>query len=356
MREVMSDQSITHITATIAERNEEEQTERRSSPLTTPFSEKSNSCPSSEVMVIDEDLSPLDTPIQSPIPTIPTIPTTTLSTTPNKSNPISPIPPITSPHPTHFTNPTNSLREEQQEQEFEDDADGLCIDSTSIPMEKDEKTLHFKVRSQSSTLVLNPKAIDEVISREDSTVLQDDSGELITVVTDGGLGDIHPIHSTNKRETVKNGTIVSNHHEDESGKGYLPVITRIERSSSLSLQGGLSTDDQAKSSSSAASSSCSLHSRISSSLMNAHYTPSTYPSQQTANRIEMIPLRNQHLFQQDCGFTRHQAIEYWIQKKIIQSRGEGANLLHLLMALGIIEHRKILDNFIRMIRLIYPIK
>ena len=342
MREVMSDQSITHITATIAEKNEGKQTEKQSSPLTTPFSEKSDSYPSSEVMVIDEDSSSFNTPTQSPNSTFPA---TILTPIPEENYSLSSTSPINSLHSIHSTNPANSIKEEQQEQDIEDDdVDGLYIDSTSIPMESDEKTLHFKVRSQSSTLVLNPNAIDEVISREDSTVLQDDSGELITVVTDGGLGDTHSIHSTNNRETMRNGETIANHHEDKNEKRYRPVITRIERGSSLSLQGGSSTDDLPKSSSSTVSSSCSLHSRISSSLMNAHYSSSTHPSQQTANRIEMIPLRNQHLFQQECGFTRHQAMEYWIQKKIIKSRGEGANLLHLLMALGIIEYRRIFDT------------
>ena len=147
---------------------------------------------------------------------------------------------------------------------------------------------------------------------------------------------------------VENGDVVLHHHGDENTREYRPVITRIERDSSLSFQGGFSIDDKAKNSSisstPAITTSCPLHSCHSSSLMNTRHTSSTYSSQQTTNRIEMIPLRNQHLFQQECGFTRHQAIEYWIQKKIVQSRGEGANLLHLLMALGIVEHRRIINN------------
>lgn len=64
-----------------------------------------------------------------------------------------------------------------------------------------------------------------------------------------------------------------------------------------------------------------------------HKPPFFCPNQ---NRIKIISLHSHFLFNKEHCFTKYQAIEYWLQQKIVSSRGEATNLIHLLRSLGII--------------------
>lgn len=103
----------------------------------------------------------------------------------------------------------------------------------------------------------------------------------------------------------------------------LPIITdiTIENHSTHHL-----TDNEGTSS----SSSSSLSHRVSSS-----------PARDVGmkkNRIQIISLHNRYLFNKQRCFTRYQAMEYWIQKGVITSRGEGTNLMNLLQSIGIVRN------------------
>lgn len=248
--------------------------------------------------------------------------------------------------------------------------DGFDNEKMGVKQDEDTKALHLRIRSQSTTLVLKPGQLDEVLSREDETVFQDSNGELITVVTDSGMDTpqdemINPrLMSTDDQNVTSNGVTdgvtdgVTNGMTDGTTDGTTdgesdlnqshplqsstPMITHIKHTptSSYSLHGGLGPDPSSIPTIHPIPSSSSSSFTSSHSVMNTECNSSMHVPHPPSNRIEMISFRNHNLFRQESCFTRHQAIEYWVQKKIVQSRGEGANLLHLLMALGIIEHRR----------------
>lgn len=155
---------------------------------------------------------------------------------------------------------------------------------------------HFRLRRQSSSLVFDPSDVDKLILKEDEMVLQSDSGQVIK---------------------LKRG-------EDHSQENGLPVITDISVESPHSRR---TTDNDMVSSSSSTS---SLSHRLSACPARDMGIPQ--------NRFQIISLHNRYLFNKQRYFTRYQAMEYWIQKGIITSRGEGTNLMYLLQSTGIVRN------------------
>lgn len=151
-------------------------------------------------------------------------------------------------------------------------------DSLGMPLEdsSDSYSDHFRLRRQSSSLTFDSTSIDHIIKKEDEFVLQSDSGRMIKLVSD----DPSP-----------------NNPCTESESSASEFKTQQE------------------------------------TPFHRHKPPFFCPNQ---NRIKIISLHSHFLFNKEHCFTKYQAIEYWLQQKIVSSRGEAANLIHLLRSLGII--------------------
>ena len=151
-------------------------------------------------------------------------------------------------------------------------------DSLGMPLEdsSDSYSDHFRLRRQSSSLTFDSTSIDHIIKKEDEFVLQSDSGRMIKLVSD----DPSP-----------------NNPCTESESSASEFKTQQE------------------------------------TPFHMHKPPFFCPNQ---NRIKIISLHSHFLFNKEHCFTKYQAIEYWLQQKIVSSRGEATNLIHLLRSLGII--------------------
>lgn len=151
-------------------------------------------------------------------------------------------------------------------------------DSLGMPLEEssDSYSDHFRLRRQSSSLTFDSASIDRIIKKEDEFVLQSDSGHVIKLTSN----DASP-----------SDPCCGNELSGSESKTQQETPYHMEK------------------------------------------PPCFCPNQ---NRIKIISLHNRFLFNKERCFTKYQAIEYWLQQKIVSSRGEASNLIHLLRSLGII--------------------
>lgn len=160
----------------------------------------------------------------------------------------------------------------------------------------------FRLCRQSSSLLLDATDMDKVVKQKDEVVVESVDGHLYSIQTD---------------ETQCNGLCEANlfqstHH-----------LTRHSSASSHS------------------SSSSKLNTVLS---YQAHEGYKNAPQ----NLIEIVAPHTHTLFRKEACFTHYQAMEYLMQKsplflessptEIVASRGEGSNLLSLLMKCGILQY------------------
>ena len=165
-------------------------------------------------------------------------------------------------------------------------------DSLGMPLEEssDSYSDHFRLRRQSSSLTFDSASIDRIIKKEDEFVLQSDSGHVIKLTSN----DTSPNDPCSGNESESKMLSEAPYHMEKP-----PCFCRNQ------------------------------------------------------NRIKIISLHNRFLFNKEHCFTKYQAIEYWLQQKIVSSRGEASNLIHLLRSLGIIRgccflaYRSFVDRYSR---------
>ena len=160
----------------------------------------------------------------------------------------------------------------------------------------------FRLCRQSSSLLLDATDMDKVVKQKDEVVVESVDGHLYSIQTD---------------ETQCNGLCEANlfqstHH-----------LTRHSSASSHS------------------SSSSKLNTVLS---YQAHEGYKNAPQ----NLIEIVAPHTHTLLRKEACFTHYQAMEYLMQKsplflessptEIVASRGEGSNLLSLLMKCGILQY------------------
>ena len=161
----------------------------------------------------------------------------------------------------------------------------------------------FRLCRQSSSLLLDATDMDKVVKQKDEVVVESVDGHLCSI----------PTHETQCNGLCEANLFQSTHH-----------LTRH--------------------------SSASSHSSSSSSKLNTVLSYQAHEGYKNApqNLIEIVAPHTHTLLRKEACFTHYQAMEYLMQKsplfleslltEIVASRGEGSNLLSLLMKCGILQY------------------
>lgn len=155
-------------------------------------------------------------------------------------------------------------------------------DSSDDPgMSLEEDIPHYNISRQSSAMTINVNDMDHIVAQKEEVVVSSTNGEMVVIQSGDDPTLLHP--------------------------------------SSVSSQ----------------SSTTSQTSRPLAHLSVVNYDTKSNP----CNCFQLVSNYRNDYFVKDHCFTRYQATEYWIQKGIIASRGEGANLMSHLLCHRIVRYR-----------------
>lgn len=146
-----------------------------------------------------------------------------------------------------------------------------CGDDCGMTIE--EESTHYNISRQSSAMTFNVNDMDHVVAQKREMVVSSTKGEMVVIQSGDDMSLLHGSSHSSQNST--------------SSQANHPL---------------------------------------------AHLSAVNFDNQSNpCNCFQLISNHRHDYFVRDHCFTRYQATEYWFQKGIISSRGEGANLMsHLL--------------------------
>lgn len=154
----------------------------------------------------------------------------------------------------------------------------------SLEEEEEEEPTCYNIRRQSSSILFNVNDMDHVISQKQQMVVSSAKGDVMFLQT----GDEEPSEARH--------AFASQHSHNGHSLAHLSSVNYETKS-------------------------------------------------QPMNCIQIISHHTHEFFNKSHCFTRFQAMEYWIQKGIVGSRGEGSNLMDHLLAHRIIRYCFFFSSF-----------